>query len=86
MNNQIEPINRMTGAFETIVAGVSFYQEALEKICGGREQRKVLSGSGRLKSYLMMIIPMILVQSELKLKGRQLDILAEKPPVYGVVK
>jgi hypothetical protein len=35
-HNEIGPANPVSGAFGVIVTGVSFYQKALEKICGGR--------------------------------------------------
>ena len=36
LHNEIGPANPVSGAFDVIVTGVSFYQKALEKICGGR--------------------------------------------------
>src|SRR4030042_3063310 len=36
LHNEIGPANPVSGAFGVIVTGVSFYQKALEKICGGR--------------------------------------------------
>lgn len=36
LRNKIRPANPVSGAFDVIVVGVSFYQKALEKICGGR--------------------------------------------------
>lgn len=40
-SNGTGPINNMSGAFEVIVVGVSFYQKALEKICGGRREEGI---------------------------------------------
>ena len=36
LHNEIGPANPVSGAFDVIVTGVSFYQKALEKTCGGR--------------------------------------------------